>query len=145
MKRIFGMKYRSFTHGFVAALLGLAPLAAVAAANDVVVQTAGSVTYVSGGVGAESIDQLTALSRDFNLKLVFALNSGAYVSDVNVAIADAAGRPMLNATSSGPWFLTKLPAGNYRIAATFAGTSVIRQVVVDAARLSTIDMRWASE
>ena len=145
MKRIPGMKYKSLAQCFAATLLGLASLAPVAGANDAIIQTTGGVTYVSGGVGLESIDQLTALSRDFNLKLVFALNSGVYVSDVKVAIADAAGRPLLNATSDGPWFLTKLPAGNYQIAATFAGTAVTRRVAVGAANLSTVDMRWASE
>lgn len=145
MKRIPGMKYKSITNSIAAILLGCALLAPGAGANDAIVQSSGGVSYVSGGVGLESIDQLTTLSRDFNLKLVFALNSGVYVSDVRVAIADTTGKSLLNATSDGPWFLTKLPAGNYQIVATFAGKAVTRRVAVGAARLSTVDMRWASE
>ena len=145
MKQISGMKPKTLTHCLTAALLGLASLAPVALAGDKVMRTNGGVSYVSGGIGLESIDQLTAISREFNLKLVFALNSGDYVSNVKVVIADAAGKPLLDTTADGPWFLTKLPAGNYQIAATFAGTTVTRRASVGAARLSTVDMRWASE
>jgi hypothetical protein len=146
MKRIFGMKSKSLAHGLAAILLGSASLLPVASAdNDGIVQTSGGVSYVSGGIGSESRDRLGSLARDFNLKLVFAMKSGEYVSGVNVAIANAAGKTLVDATSEGPWFLTRLPAGNYQIVATFAGHAVKRQVAVGAARLTTIDLRWASE
>ncbi len=145
MKRIPALKCKLLASGIAAALLGMATLVPVAGANDAVIQTTGGVTYVSGGVGADSIDRLSALSKDFNLKLVFALNSGDYVSGVGVAISDAAGKSLLSTTSDGPWLLTKLPAGNYQIVATFAGTAVTRRATVGTANLSTIDMRWASE
>jgi len=146
MKRILGMKRKSLAHSFAAILLGSASLVPVASANsDAIVQTAGGVSYVSGGVGTDSIDRLNSLASDFNLKLVFALKSGEYVSGVRVAIADAAGKTLLDTTSEGPWFLTKLPVGNYQIVATFAGNAVKRQVAVGTAKLRTIDFRWASE
>jgi len=146
MKRIFGMKSKSLAHSFAAVLLGSASLVPLASASyDEIVQTAGGVSYVSGGVGTDSIDRLSSLAGDFNLKLVFALKSGAYVSDVRVTIADAAGKTLLDATSEGPWFLAKLPVGNYQIVATFAGNAVKRQIAVGGARLRTIDFRWASE
>ncbi len=145
MKQIPDMKFKPLAHCLAAALLGLAALAPVAVASDAVMRTNSGVTYVSGGIGLESIDQLTAISKEFNLKLVFALNSGEYVSNVKVVIADAAGKPLLDTTTDGPWLLTKLPAGNYQIAATFAGTTLKRRATVGAARLGTVDMRWASE
>jgi len=143
MKKILSMK--SIAQGAMAALLGFASIASAAGTDAAIVQTTGGVTYVSGGVGAESIDQLGAISKDFNLKLVFALRSGDYLSGVNVAITDRAGKTMLNTMSDGPWFFTKLPAGTYQIVATFAGTAVTRQTAVGMASLSTVDMRWASE
>ena len=147
MTRIPGMKNQSFTYGLAAILLGVASLVPVAGANsdDASFGTAGGVSYVSGGVGTDSIDRLSSLAGDYNLKLVFALNSGNYLSGVEVAITDAAGNSMLNTTSDGPWFLTKLPAGNYRIVATLSGNAVNRQVTVGAAGLRTVDFRWASE
>lgn len=146
MKRIRGMKRKSLAHGFAAILLGSALLVPVAIANsDVIVQTAGGVSYVSGGVGTESIDRLSSLAGDFNLKLVFALKSGEYVSDVKVGVADAAGKTLLDTTSEGPWLLTKLPVGKYQIVASFAGKAEKRTIAVGAGKLKTIDFRWASE
>jgi hypothetical protein len=151
MKRISATKSKSFAHGLAAILLGSAALVPAllpitsAMGDDAVVKTAGGVPYVSGGVGTDSIDRLSSLAGDFNLKLVFAMKSGDYVSDVKVAIADAAGKTLLDTTSDGPWLLTRLPAGRYQIVATFAGNSVKRQVAVGSAKLVTVDFRWASE
>ena len=73
-------------------------------------------------------------------------NSGEYVSGVRVAIANAAGKTLLDTTSEGPWFLTRLPVGNYQIVATYAGNAVKSQIAVGAAKqLRTIDFRWGSE
>ena len=119
------MNSKSLAHSFAVILLGSASL--VPATDDEIVQSAGGVSYVSGGIGTDSINRLSSLAGNFNLKLVFALNSGAYVSDVRVAIANAAGKTLLDTTSEGPWFLTRLPAGNYRIVATFSGNAVTRQ------------------
>ena len=146
MKQILVMKSQLFAYGFAAILLGSASLGPVAsAASDGVVQTAGGVSYVSGGIGTDSRDRLSSQARDFNLKLVFASKSGEYVSGVQVVIANAAGKTLLDATSEGPWFLTRLPFGNYQIVATFAGKAEKRTIAVGAEKLKTIDFRWSSE
>ncbi len=141
------MRYsKRFTPVVAAILLGAAPLVPVAnATSDESVQTAGRVSYVSGGVGTDSTDRLSSLARDFNLKLVFALKSGDYVSDVKVTIADAAGKQLLDTTSEGPWFLAKLPAGNYQVVATFSGKAEKRTIAVGPQKLKTVDFRWSSE
>ena len=123
----------------------LVPVAGATSDDAVVQKTGGGVSYVSGGVGTDSIDRLSALAGDFNLKLVFALNSGSYVSDVGVVIANAAGKTLLDTRSDGPWLLARLPAGQYQVIATLAGHPVKRQVAVGAAKLNTVDFRWASE
>jgi len=129
-----------------AILLGTASFANAASANsDAVVQNAGNVAYVSGGVGLESLDQLSSIARDFNLKLVFALNSGAYLSGVQVAIVDRKGQTVVDTTSDGPWFMAKLPAGSYQVIATVAGKAEKRQVSVGSSGLKTVNLRWASE
>ena len=146
MKRNLGMTGKSLGRGFAAILLGAALLVPVASANsDAIVQTAGGVSYVSGGVGKESIDRLSSLAGDFNLKLVFALKSGSYVSGVKVTIADASGKMLLVTTSEGPWFLTRLPLGNYQVVASFAGKFEKRSIGVGAEKLETVYFRWASE
>ena len=146
MKRILGIKRKSLAHGFAAVVLGSASLISVASAanDDSMIQSAGGISYITGGVGLDSIDRLTSLSSNFNLKLVFALRSGEYLSEVKVAISDMGGRTLLDTTTDGPWLLTKLPAGNYRIAATFGGNTEKRNISVGAG-LRTVDFRWASE
>ena len=123
----------------------LAPAAGAVDNDNESVRTAGSVSYVSGGVGTESIERLNSLSGNFNLKLVFALKSGEYVSGVRVSVADAAGKTFLDTTSEGPWLLAKLPVGRYRVSATFGGKAVTQSVTLDAAKLRTLDFRWGSE
>ena len=146
MKRIFEIKSQLLACGFAAILLGFEFLVPLANANsDAIVQAPGGVSYVSGGVGAESTERLSLLARDFNLKLVFALKAGDYVSGVKVTIADAAGKTLLDTMSEGPWLLAKLPAGKYQVVATFAGRAEKRTIAVGAEKLKTVDFRWASE
>lgn len=136
----------TWRNGVAAVLLGsalLVPIAGLCEDNDV--RTAGSVSFVSGGVDDESLDQLKSISRDFNLKLVFALKSGAFLSDVNVTIDDARGNPVLLTKSEGPWLLAKLPTGNYQIAATESGNTITRRIAVGSGKLSTVDFRWQYE
>ena len=150
MKRAPGTKFRSPASRFAAIVLGSASLVSaldsIAHANsDVIVLAAGSVSYVYGAAGDDSIDRLNSLAGGFNLKLVFALNSGTHVSGVRIAIADAAGKAVLDITSEGPWFLAKVPACTYQIVATLGGNALKRKVVVGAAEFRTVDFRWASE
>ncbi|MEO7725682.1 MAG: carboxypeptidase regulatory-like domain-containing protein [Burkholderiales bacterium] len=140
------MKFaKLFSPAIVSTMFAAAALVAVMPAHSAEsVETAGNVSYVSGGVGADSIDRLNSLAKDFNLKLVFALRSGDYVSDVQVNIASASGKTLLDTASQGPWFLTRLPAGKYQIAATFAGKTEKRSIVVGKG-LRTVDFRWGAE
>lgn len=147
MKTISDKQGGMFTRSFAGLLLGAAMLLSISNVHsaDAMVQTSGGITYVSGGVGDDSIAKLEALAKDFNVKLVFALQSGNYVSDVKVVIADAKGKTLVDATSAGPWFLVKLPAGSYQIVATFEGKAVKRPVTAGKAKLQTVDFRWAAE
>ena len=145
MKSIASIKSKFLTCSVAALLLGSGALVSVAsAAGEAVVRTEGTISYVSGGVGTESLDQLTSSANEFNLKLVFALTAGDYLSNVRVVIADAKGKTLLDTTSEGPWFLSRLPAGTYQITATVAGKEQKRQIAVGATKLTTADFRWAS-
>ena len=145
MKTTFSSTHAVLVRNVILAILGGASLVSVARANDeAIIRREGETRYVSGGVGSESIEQLAAIAGDFNLKLVFALNSGEYLSAVRVVIADATGKRLLDTLADGPWFLAKLPAGTYRITATYAGKEHQRQISIGAEKLSTFDFRWAA-
>ena len=134
-------KYGKFlVHGLLITALTFGSFVSDAGADDgLMVHQAGGLPYVSGGVGEESLQQLKDHVSEFNLKLVFAMTSGSYLSDVRVAIADAKGKTLLEATSDGPWFLAKLPGGRYRVVASYAGKAIERSIAVDAKALKTVE------
>lgn len=146
MKENSDLKVSRARIGLAAVLLGHALLVPLASAeSDVVVRAAGGVSYVSGGVGDESLDRIKGLVADFNVKLVLALNNGEYLSDVRIAIADSQGKTLVDTPSEGPWFLVNLPAGTYQLVATYAGKEVRRQVAVGPGKLTTVHLRWNAD
>jgi len=148
MKRLPGTQFELLARSFALSALVTATLLAVpvtrAATGDPVVETAGNVTYVSGGIGLDGIAMMESMASQYNLKLIFALRTGEYLSDVGVTIADRAGRTVLDTKSDGPLLLAKLPQGNYQVVATFAGRAERRSVAVGGG-LRTADFRWTSE
>jgi hypothetical protein len=147
MNRIPNVKASIPPRNAVTVLLISALLAPIAHAqgNEAILQTAGNVPYVSGGIGIDAINRLDTMTGQFNVKLVFAFRSGEYLSDVKVTIIDAAGKTIMDTMSDGPWFLTKLRPGQYQIVASFAGQSERRTIAVGAARLNTVDFRWNAQ
>jgi hypothetical protein len=104
----------------------------------------GEVSYVSGGVGADSREQLAATLDRFNLKLVFTLQEGNYVADVEVTVRDAQGRSVIEHTADGPYLLARLPAGTYEVRAVYEDEAQTHKVTVNR-RLTTAYLRWASD
>lgn len=144
MKPMNAQKNKLLACGIAAVLLAATSLAAAADAEPVI-QADGNVSYVSGGVGSESLDHLAAIAGKFNVKLVFATTSGEYLSNVRVEITDAKGRSVVDTHADGPWFLAHLPLGHYQLIASLSGKAEKRQIDVVASKLSTIDFRWAAE
>ncbi|MBK8752711.1 MAG: carboxypeptidase regulatory-like domain-containing protein [Candidatus Competibacteraceae bacterium] len=77
------------------------------------------IRYITGGVGEGERAELNALSNQFNLRLMFAMQgSGEYLSAVRVNILDSHGGSVLSVESKGPWFLAQLPPGDYVVEAS---------------------------
>jgi len=101
----------------------------------------GSVPAVSGGVSLNARDPMRTLEKDANIKMVFALNTGNYVSDVQVKVVDSKGKVVIDDTTNGPWLLAKLPAGSYTATATYNGRPVTQKFSVGKG-LKTTQFRW---
>ena len=101
-----------------------------------------SVPAVSGGVSLNARDTLRGSESNANVKLVFALNTGNYVSDVQVKVTDKSGRLVIDDTSNGPWLLARLPAGSYTAQATYNGSTVTQKFSVGSKGLKTAQFRW---
>lgn len=102
-----------------------------------------SVPIVSGGIGFDSQQAVAAREREYNLKLLFTLNEGNYVSDVGVEIQDASGRTLVQHESQGPFVLAKLPGGSYNVVATYEGKRQTRRINVGGG-IKTEHFRFAS-
>lgn len=109
------------------------------------VQNVDGVTYVSGGVGDESMAQLTDIEKQFDLKLFLVGQSGTYLSDVSIAITDAEGKAMLQTTSDGPVLLVNLPTGAYMIRASKNGNRLNHIINVNLGQLRTTYIRFPGE
>lgn len=126
---------------WICALLIAAGAVPVQAAQT---KSGADVAHISGGTGDASHESLKAREKEFNLKLVFTLVEGNYIADVNVAVKDAAGKSVLEATADGPIFMARLPAGLYTVGATYDGVAQTRKVKVSD-RLRTEYLRWPSK
>jgi len=100
------------------------------------------VRYLTGGIGEEERAAILAFAADFNLKLLFAEKGGAYLADVTVIVTGADARKVLELDAGGPLVLARLPAGDYRIAATAGGREQVRKASVPATGQRTLVFYW---
>ncbi|WP_313621850.1 carboxypeptidase-like regulatory domain-containing protein [Achromobacter sp.] len=126
--------------------MAIAGVLSTAQAGLPAVKHQGSVEYVSGGIGIDESEALKAAASNYPLALTFAAQRGGgkadYVADVTVAIRDAQGGNVLQATSEGPYMLVRLPAGKYRISATFNGQPQEREVTVQNTGTTRAMFEW---
>lgn len=94
--------------------------------------------WVSGGVGESAREELMEEYDDYNLKLEFAVADGNYLADVAVNITTLDGTPVLRAFSTGPWLMTKLPAGRYEVSVNGFEKTFVQQVDVPSAGMETV-------
>ncbi len=95
-------------------------------------KSAHGVEFLSGGVGKDEREAMKQHAKAFNTHLVFADNTGKYLSAVVVRVTDAKGKAVLETTTQGPWLYANLPAGSYEVAAVFQGKEQKRRIQVGA-------------
>ena len=101
-----------------------------------------NVKFVSGGVSDDSAERMAAVSKEFNLKLLFAAKDGHYLADVAVTISDAGNRKVLDAVSEGPFLFAQLAPGKYAITATYAGLAQTSSTTIAATGRRELVFRW---
>ncbi len=105
----------------VAGLLSLAAVPAVA-----------EVDHLCSGIGQDRVHEEANFRH--TLKLVYAEPGGNYLGYVGTRITAPSGEVMLDVTCDGPWVLANLPAGSYRVEASFGGESKTVTVAVPPGR-----------
>jgi hypothetical protein len=98
-------------------------------------------------VGEGERAELEAMSNQFNLRLLFAMQgSGEYLSAIRVNILDARGATILTAESKGPWFFAQLAPGDYTVETSVPGQaqqqSQRQSVHIEHSGQSRLDFRW---
>jgi hypothetical protein len=107
------------------------------------IQESQGIRYVSGGVGEGERGELNALSNQFNLLLLFAMQgSGDYLADVQVNIMNERNASVLSVESQGPWFFTQLPPGAYHVKASVLNQTQRQTVRVTGSRQSRLNFYW---
>ena len=106
------------------------------------VQTYEGIRFASGGIGLSGRDELRALSPQFNLRLMFAMQgSGNYLAGAQVHILNSRGAVVLDATSEGPYFLAQLPPASYTVEASALGQTQ-RQTARIGQQQSRLNFFW---
>lgn len=106
--------------------------------------SAGEVAVMSGGIGDEDEARLMARQNEFNLKVLFTINEGNYLANVNVDIADSRGRNVAQTVTEGPYLMANLPAGQYTLTATYEGKTFTRRFQVSNKGLRSEHIRFPS-
>ena len=100
-------------------------------------QTAGEVTFLSGGLTRAEADSVKRAAQDFPLEIVFDEKDGAMdrkLTDMPVTITDGKGRVVFESVSRGPIFLARLPKGRYVVTTKWDDWTFSRPVTIGADR-----------
>jgi len=101
----------------------------VAAAAPLQPQVQHGVQFLSGGVGDMEQDELLVLNKKYNLRVALTDAKGEYLSGIEVAIENSAGKALVETTTAGPILLAELDPGRYVLKASDHGRKPEERVV----------------
>lgn len=140
---------RTAMHAALVGVFSLAAAGAHAASEAPPEQTAGTIEYRVGGIGADEAEAMRRLSADYPLVLTFVERSAdgrdMYTADVDVTIANSNGDAALDIQAPGPMLLADLPDGRYTVEATLAGETKSQQVQVAGGSTERIVFVWPEQ
>jgi hypothetical protein len=102
------------------------------------------IPFATGGVGIGERQDMKKIADNYNLKCVFALTNGNYLSDVVLEISKYDGEVFFSATSNGPWMFLELPDDNYTISVIHDKKRLTRKVNLGIGS-RTVMFHWAEE
>ena len=68
------------------------------------------------------------LDKDYNLKFIFALKSGHYLTDVLLTISNSRQEQIFSMKSKGPWFYVNVPEGEYEVTAVYGDQAQKKEI-----------------
>jgi hypothetical protein len=127
------------------ALAGAATGVAYASADLPDVQTQGSVSFMSGGIGLDESTAMKQAQSQYPLSMLFIAKSSprdVYTADVSVTIKDAQGNTQLDTVTEGPYLLADLPSGKYTVTAEYNGRTETRNATVVTGQPRKLTFVW---
>lgn len=97
--------------------------------------TRGEITWLTGGVGRDESRAIEHEAGAYPLELVFVEKSGKrdqFLADIPVTIRDSRHRTVFDGGAEGPYFLARLPEGDYDVTARWRHWQFSRHVHVGA-------------
>jgi hypothetical protein len=132
------------THFCLALAMSLSMAAQAADTPTMVPQQQNGVTFISGGIADDQQKAMAALHKNYNLHLTFATKkAGEFISDVQVAVQDGAGKEVVAAKSDGPLFFAQLEPGTYKVTATSRGKAQSQSVTLGKTGSHDMGFYWA--
>jgi hypothetical protein len=141
--RSFADNERSSARGTVSSSAASGTVSGTATAGSSASRPHTGIDAVAGGVGVNARARLSnEAAPDHNVKMVFSLTTGNYLSDVHVRVADQSGRALIDGTANGPWLYARLPAGTYTATASYRGQTVTEEFTVGTSGQRVAHFRW---
>ena len=109
------------------------------------VQTQGSVSFTSGGVGLDESHALISEQAHWPLSLRFTGPTADYLADVHVRIVDEKNAELLKADAMGPYMLVKLPPGRYTVYAKYKDSEKKQAVTVAGNGKAKAAFHWSMQ
>ena len=104
-------------------IVATAALTAAAQASALESNANGNAQWVCGGAGEQERIELKGLEGQASAELLFVTeNRGGYLADVDFVVRDQRGATVLQGRADGPKCLLTVPAGRYRVEASFEGS-----------------------
>jgi hypothetical protein len=135
--------------GAVAASAAMAAPAAIPPAYlahlPPVERSAGGVEYLTGGKTPEESAAVKRAAQEYPLELVFVEQDGkrkGALYDNPVVIRDAAGSVVFAGRTDGPYFLAKLPPGDYTVTTHWDSWSFTKPVSIGGTDRQRVVFEW---
>ena len=104
-------------------IVATAALAAAAQASALESNANGNAQWVCGGAGEQERIEMKGIESQSNAQLLFVTEKrGGYLADVDFVVRDQKGATVLQGRADGPKCLLTVPAGRYRVEATYEGS-----------------------
>lgn len=101
------------------------------------------IPYMTGGISKGERAEMEKRSMDYNLKIILAAKSRAYLANIPVTICNADGKTVMSIRADGPWLYVRLPEGRYTIKASYEGQTREKAIQVDHG-LELVMFHWAT-